>query len=262
MGGAVDRSVTLLIVFTCVVLLYQATRGPEPPPVPKEPFSVDGSATQGAASADWVLVSYSDYQCAYCDRFEQSVAPALIEKYVETGIVQIAYRHSPIESIHPHAPLAAAAAVCANQQGKFLDLHRALFRLGKNLGRETILEQAVALGLAPHQFESCLDSGEVAAQVARERAEAVRFGHTGTPAFLIGRRQADGRIRASHAIVGAPSPDKFLSEIDSVVSGTSRYPLSAAAGIVVSVVGVWGVLRYRRNKSRGAAGLAAEGGER
>lgn len=246
-GGAIDRGVTLLIVATCAVLLYQATKGPEPPPVPREAFSVEGSATQGTDAAAWVLVSYSDYQCSYCDRFEQTVAPAIIEKYVTTGRLQIVYRHSPVESIHPLAVLAATAAICADQQGKFLDMHHRLFRLEEDLGRESILDQANGLGLDPGEFVSCLDSSEVTAEIRSQRAEAVRFGYTGTPAFLLGRRQGDGRVKAIHAIIGALSPDKFLSEIDSVVSGPSLPLLSVAVGILMIVGTTWAVARHRRN---------------
>lgn len=220
-----DLAVTLLIVVTCVVLLWKALAPPSGPeaPIPANPIPIEGAPGRGSATASVVIVGFSDYECIFCYRFEQSVLPAIEDRYIRTGVVQLVYRHYPIESIHPNALRAAAASVCADRQGHFLEMHERLFRHQKDLSRETIVAQATGVGLDLVAFEGCIDSDEIVGQVKSEGAASAALIPTGTPAFLIGRRTPDGRVEVKSTIAGVRSVEEFSKEIDSVLTGGSQW---------------------------------------
>ncbi len=71
--------------------------------------------TLGASHAPVTVVEYGDFECPNC----KQAAPAvklLLERFA--GRIRFAYRHFPLEEVHPHAFGAAVAAEAAGGQGK------------------------------------------------------------------------------------------------------------------------------------------------
>ena len=104
-----------------------------PPPrsrVPAEPLSLAGAAVRGSQSAKFAVVEFGDYQCPACSRFAQTILPGFLDRYVETGQVLFAYRHLPLERIHPLAVKAAEAAECGRRQNRFWEMNEALYAAG------------------------------------------------------------------------------------------------------------------------------------
>jgi protein-disulfide isomerase len=106
--------------------------------------------------------------------------------------------------MHAEAPLAAAAALCAQDQGKFWELHDWLFINQRTLSRESIIAEAGNLGVDTAVFSSCIDQGKYSVRVKAETAEAHSYGITGTPGFLI-----NGRV-----VTGARPIEMFVEIID------------------------------------------------
>ena len=79
---------------------------------------------QGPANASVTLVEYGDYECPYC-----RAAVAIVEELQQVlpDDLRFVFRHFPLENIHPHARRAAEAAEAAASQGKFFEMHAALF---------------------------------------------------------------------------------------------------------------------------------------
>lgn len=188
-----------------------AARRPDPP-LPTEPVSLDGAVIKGAKSARIALIEYSDFQCPFCARFAREILPALEEKYIRSGKVLMAFRHYPLPN-HPLAQKAAEAAECAGQQGKFWEMHDALFQDPKRLTRVDLLSRAQALGLNINQFDGCL-GGTMADDVRTDAESARNLGISGTPAFLIGIVQPDGRVRVSRRVSGAQPVAAFEEALD------------------------------------------------
>ena len=86
--------------------------------VPEEPVSIEGAQSKGSPTAPVVMIAFADFQCPFCGRFAREVLPELEKDYLETGQVQLVYRHLPLPN-HPLAIPAAQAADCAGQQGQF-----------------------------------------------------------------------------------------------------------------------------------------------
>jgi protein-disulfide isomerase len=156
-----------------------------------EPQRVEVAATgpaKGAADAKITMVEFSDFQCPFCSRF----APTLDQVMAKYGDrVKLVFRHLPLP-IHPQAPKAAEAAVCAQDQGKFWEMHDALFRNQNALGVDGLKARAAELGLDAQAFATCLDSGTKTAAVAADAADARKVGIEGTPALFVNGRLIDG----------------------------------------------------------------------
>ena len=145
--------------------------------------------------------------------------PTLEDKYLKTGKVLLAFRHLPLESIHPFAQKAAEAAECAGRQDRFWEMHDQLFRDPRQLSESGIRAGARVLNLEPSKFSLCLD-GQATDKVKADAASARRLGVTSTPAFLFGTVQTDRRIKVLQRISGARPVGEFQAILDSLLSDT------------------------------------------
>lgn len=152
-------------------------------------FENEGAPTAGKKDAPVELVEFSDFQCPFCQRMAPTINE-IKQKYPDQ--VRIVYRQLPLTNIHPFAFKAAEASLCANDQGKFWELHDAMFKDQKKLAVSDLKETAKALGMDEKKFNSCLDSGRYVEQVQRDSKEAQRLGVTGTPALFVNGVLLDG----------------------------------------------------------------------
>jgi predicted DsbA family dithiol-disulfide isomerase len=97
----------------------------------------------------------------------------------------------PLE-MHKNARIAAIAALAAQRQGKFWELHDKMFANRKELDRDDLVRYASEAGLDKARFEADLDSAEVQKQVDEDVATAEKAGVTGTPAFFVNGRSLRG----------------------------------------------------------------------
>jgi protein-disulfide isomerase len=148
----------------------------------------------------------------------------LDELYVGRGQLMIAFRHLPLEAIHPMAFQAAQAAECANQQGKFWTIHNSLFRQGRNLSTERIGELARSAGLAKDVMDQCLPAARIRVQQDIHSAQAL--GLRATPAFLIG--EVHGRhVKVDQVLVGNVQIGEFTVTIDRLLHQASAAHVGA-----------------------------------
>ena len=157
-----------------------------------KPLSKD-DYVKGDPNAKVVLIEYSDFECPYCLRHQetmQQIAAAYGSQ------IAIAFRHFPLTSIHPQAQKAAEASECAAEQGKFWEMHDKIFEANA-AGTMSVAkwkELAGSLGLKTEQFNSCLDSGKYAAKISQEAGEGAAAGVQGTPATFINGQLVSGAV--------------------------------------------------------------------
>jgi protein-disulfide isomerase len=175
--------------------------------------SVAGAPTLGRADAPVTVVEFSDYQCPFCGRFFATVLPALKSEYMDAGKVRYVFRDYPLDQLHPLARKAAEAAHCAGEQGRYWEMHDALFQNQRSLSPPQLGEHARALGLDSARFEECLSSGRYAAQIERGLADGAAAGVQGTPGFVIGRTKA-GDVVEGTPVRGAQPLETFRQIID------------------------------------------------
>lgn len=148
---------------------------------------------RGPEGAKVTIVEFSDFECPYCGKAEESVSQVM-EKYA--GKVRLVFRHFPL-SFHPNAPKAAEASMCANDQGKFWEMHKQLFANRTALGVEDLKKHAVAIGLDATKFNECLDGNKMKALVESDTKAGGEVGVSGTPAFFINGKLLSGAQPAS-----------------------------------------------------------------
>jgi protein-disulfide isomerase len=165
-------------------------------------------ASKGPANAKVNIVTFSDFQCPFCSR----VVPTLAQIEKEYGKqVRVFFRHNPLP-FHQDAPLASEAAIAAEQQGKFWEMHDKLFANQQALKRPDLEKYAGEIGLDVGKFKAALDSGAGKARIQTDMALAKQVGANGTPNFYI-----DGRN-----LVGAQPFEEFKKVIDDEIARADK----------------------------------------
>ncbi|CAN5125988.1 hypothetical protein BH11PAT1_BH11PAT1_1110 [soil metagenome] len=165
----------------------------------------------GNKDAKITIVEFSDFQCPFCKRFEDETWAQLKKEYIDTGKAKLAFRQFPLTSIHPNAQKSAEASECANEQGKFWEMHDTLFKNQDTWAPKSAADVVIdfttyagELGLNTDQFSGCVSSGKFAKAVTDDAAEGSTAGVTGTPAFIIN----------GYLLVGAQPLSAFKAQID------------------------------------------------
>jgi len=149
----------------------------------------DGAPTKGVSSAPVTIVEMSDFQCPFCAR----VQPTLVKvQQVYKDNVRIVWKHLPLESLHPNAVSAAAAAEAAKEQGKFWEYHDKLFSNQNKLKEKDLRQYAVELGLDMAKFDADMTDPATTKRINDDAEEANALGVTGTPGFFINGRFLNG----------------------------------------------------------------------
>jgi protein-disulfide isomerase len=181
--------------------------------------SVADAPIKGDANAKVTVVEFTDYQCPFCSRYFNQTWPQLEQDYVKTGKAKFVLRDLPLESIHPQAFKAAEATHCANEQGKFWEMHDRLFANQNLLDRKNLSAHAQALGLDVEAFDKCVDSNKGAARIRRDVADSEKAGARGTPIFFVGLTEPNSaQIKAVRVIRGAHPYAVFKDAIDSLLA--------------------------------------------
>lgn len=167
----------------------------DPTPAPSGPVKpVDEKVDhiRGKKDAKVTLIEYSDYECPFCLRHEDTLNQ-LMKAYPND--VRLVYRNYPL-SIHPQAQKAAEAAECAGAQGKFWEMHDEIFKANAagSMSVATWKQAAQTLKLDTNKFNNCLDSGEMAARVNQEEQEGAAAGVAGTPGTFVNGRLVEGAV--------------------------------------------------------------------
>jgi protein-disulfide isomerase len=172
----------------------------------------------GQDSAQVEIVELSDYQCPFCKRFVDGTEPDVEREYVQKGLVRLEFRYFAITGGNAppdtnEATLAAEAAECANDQGRFWEYHYKLYaeQRGENRGAflpERLKQFASDVGLDRSEFDACLDSHKHIDLVEELREQAAAAGARGTPSFLI-----NGKL-----VVGYQSFQDFRQHIEEALA--------------------------------------------
>jgi protein-disulfide isomerase len=178
--------------------------GSGPPPVPANTFDLTGAPIRGAADAPVTLVMFSDFQCGFCLRVNPTVTQ-LLQRY--PGKVRVAFKHFPIEG-HDAAPLAHRAAMAAQAQGKFWEMHDRIFANQRAMSRDDLIAHATALGLDVPRFTAALDAPAATALLERNHAEGEALGVDGTPTFFVN----------GTPLVGAQPLEAFAAAVDKALA--------------------------------------------
>jgi protein-disulfide isomerase len=207
----VQNALTGVLVLCAVVitgLLVRRELWPAAPPASQPAVTqvsdwqsyASGGHRTGPAAAPVTIVEFSDFQCPFCAR----LAPRLDSlRQRSPAPFAVVYRHFPLES-HPHAMAAARASECAADQGRFKEIHDALFAEQGAIGQKSWSAYARAAGVPDSAaFARCLEGDAGASRIRADMAAGERLNVTGTPTLLVGR----------YRMAGAPPLDTLLAYV-------------------------------------------------
>jgi protein-disulfide isomerase len=134
-------------------------------------------------TAGRLILEYGDYECPYSRQAFREIER--VEQQMSGGI-RFAFRHFPLEEIHPRAFAAAAAAEAAALQGRFWDMHEQLFHHQKALEGDDLQRYAAQLGLDVARFDQDRLGSDVLRRIRRDVESGLASGEVrGTPTLFI-----------------------------------------------------------------------------
>ena len=157
--------------------------------IPICPNSFDG-ITVGPANAKVQIIEFGCFTCPYTKSSETAVRN-ILAKY--NGSVQYIFKTYPIPT-HDHSTDAAAASICANNQGRYWDYREAMFNnqsLISSEGKPYLIQLADSLGLDVPKFDVCLSSNVTLQQVSQMQEEGIQSNIYGTPAFFVNHQYVE-----------------------------------------------------------------------
>jgi protein-disulfide isomerase len=150
----------------------------------------------GSDSARLEVTEYADYQCPACQQWETVQFPTIEERLIRTGKVRWRYRDYPLDQ-HRHARIAAHAAACAAEQGKYWEMNQRIYSWEDDWPAKTdatgiFRNMARSLGLDMAKYDACMTSAKYAARIQAGALEGRAIGVKSTPTFYINGRLYEG----------------------------------------------------------------------
>ncbi|HSB28328.1 MAG TPA: thioredoxin domain-containing protein, partial [Pyrinomonadaceae bacterium] len=131
-------------------------------------LTVDETQIGGNRNASVVLIEFADYECPYCRQFASNTMKQIERDYVDNGRIGLVFHDFPIESSHPHAFMAALAAVCAGEQGHLWEMNHKLLAEEAKLSREDLFRHAETLKLDMAKFGGCFADEKTATRLRQK----------------------------------------------------------------------------------------------
>jgi protein-disulfide isomerase len=176
----------------------------------------DLARIQGSPTANVWVIEVSDFQCPFCRQWHEETYQKLRDEFVKTGKVRLAYVNFPLAQ-HKYALPAAEAAMCAGVQGKFWEMHDALFT--NQAKWETLPSPgpffeslARAAGVDVAKWRQCVESRKMTPLILADQDRARVAGAASTPSFMIGDK----------LLVGTQPIENLRSAIDSALAKSKK----------------------------------------
>jgi protein-disulfide isomerase len=172
----------------------------------------------GSDSAPLNVMEFSDFECPYCARFATIQMPDVQQRLIATGKVRWTFMHYPLQN-HVKSPTAHLAAACANEQGRFWQMHDLIYQnqddwvqAGNPEGR--LAGYAQRAGLDRARYDQCMATRSAWGTVLADKLLGDSLGIGGTPTFYL-----NGRLLAD-----VPTVDQLVRIADSVVLAKAATP--------------------------------------
>ena len=183
--------------------------------------------TMGNPNAPVEIIEFADFECPGCAQFATVTEPDVKSRIIDAGLARYTFYDFPLDQ-HKNSPAAHNAAACADDQGKFWQMHDRIF-----LGQDQWNTQAASnpkpffeqyakdVGLNVQVWEQCFDDRKYQGRIMANLAEGERRAVRSTPTFIIGEKMYPGALPY----------DVLKAIVDSAVaaSGTAA-PAAAPAG--------------------------------
>jgi protein-disulfide isomerase len=190
----------IAVIFIVIIVMGVFYISARPPQMDSE---LDGQTTEittpevtfvdparGPDQAAVTIVEYSDFTCSACKDMAANIARLQTELPNDLKHV---YKYAPT-GMQETAVLAAVAAACANEQGRFWEYHDTLFLNQDIISEQIVLEISNFIGLDENTFSECLEKQSTLPLIERTFEEAAALSLTALPTFFIGEERYVGSI--------------------------------------------------------------------
>lgn len=151
---------------------------------PRVELKVDPRMCMGDANAPVTVAEFSDFECPYCGK-----ARPVLEDFARKNPTKVRFCYMPFPlPMHPNAIPAGQAALWARDQGKFWEMHDALFANQANLSAASLPSLATQLGLPGAKLQEVLKGDMYKQELEGFRAQGKGAGITGTPSIFYNGR--------------------------------------------------------------------------
>ena len=178
----------------------------------------------GDSTAPVQVMEFADFECPACQTFATLSEPDIRRKYVDTKQVSFRFYDFPLP-MHANTWEASNAAACADEQGKFWQMHDALFENQDSWNGEAtrnpksvLRDLAQGIGVDGAKWEQCYDADRYRSRIASNRAEAERRHLRSTPTFIIGNKVYEGAL----------TPDQFGKHVEEARAAAATTAAPAA----------------------------------
>ena len=217
----------LVAVLGVGALTWTATRpknepthiDPNLPPLKAEGYVL------GSPTAPVEVIEFADFECPSCGQYTTLTEPDVRTTLINTGKIRIRYMDFPLP-MHKNTWDASLAAACANAQGKFWEMHDALFANqdrwngeATSRPRGVISDLAKGIGLDMTKYGACMDAETYRPQIQATLAEAERRQINSTPTFVF-----NGTV-----VAGALPYDSFKKYVEDATAAAAKSSASTAA---------------------------------
>lgn len=167
--------------------------------VPVQP----GDPVRGPADALVTIVEFSDFECPFCKRADDTLAK-LLELYPKE--VRLVWKDNPLPFHARAMPAAKFGRFAYQTKGNegFWKAHDALFGSQAQLDEDALRDLAKNQGLAWPRLKAALDDVKLPAKIEESQELASDFQARGTPHFFVNGRR----------LVGAQPLAKFTALVD------------------------------------------------
>ena len=162
------------------------------------------SPRRGPDDAPVTIIEYTDFQCPYCVR-AQDTLDEVLERYGDQ--VRHVFKNLPLP-MHKDAQMAAEAALCAQAQDRFWVLHDWMFENRNSLDRDTLTAKAGEFGLDAEAFARDVPSTTKGIEYRVEVSRRALQG--GLAVLIVDDFLSGGRTAEALGEIGSPGPIKDL----------------------------------------------------
>jgi protein-disulfide isomerase len=167
---------------------------------PNLPTAVAKGYTMGRPDAPVQILEFADFECPACGNYSVVTEPDVRKRIIEPGLARVTYYDFPLPQ-HKNTLSASESAACANDQGKFWEMHDRLFQGQTDWNTEATSDPvsvmqgyAKAIGLDVDKWRACVDSRTHEREILANKAEGERRQVNQTPTFVIGNRMVPGSL--------------------------------------------------------------------
>jgi len=201
-----------------------STRPTPPPEINVRGMEIDLKGIPGISksTAKLVMIEFTDYQCPYCGSYSRETFPQIKKLYVDSGIIDYYAFDLPLPG-HQFASKAAEASHCAEEQGKYWEMHSQL--MANQASLDKLSSYAAALNLDISKYEECLNSSKYSKSIAGDLAVAGKLGITSVPGFILAARDPKNPaiVKGISVVRGGAMPFiVFQKEIDQALANLAK----------------------------------------